>query len=118
MAGGDQTPPTVLIEGLRTCILSHTCFLYVESSEDASLVGTGRVIVAGSGRTFRFKRIERRVRAREEYELSFTLRRSARRAIRRALESGRRVTARERVVVTDADGNRRVRRRSVPVVLS
>jgi hypothetical protein len=115
-AGGDTTPPRVFIEGLRTCILSHTCFLFVESNEDAELMGTGRAVIRG-GRSYRFRRIERRVRAKEEYELSFALRRPARRAVRRALVQGRRVTARERVVVTDSAGNRRVRRRSVPIVL-
>ena len=113
----DETRPTVLMEGLRTCILSHNCFVFVESNEDATLVGTGRAVVSGAGRAFRFKRIERTVKALEEYELTFALRRSARRAVRRALRRGRRVTARERVVVTDAAGNRRVRRRSVPIVL-
>jgi hypothetical protein len=113
----DTTPPRVLIEGLRTCILSHTCFLFVESNEDADLVGTGRAVIAASGRSFPFKRIERRVREKEEYELSFALRRRARRALRRALVRDRRVIARERVEVTDEAGNTRVRRRSVPIVL-
>lgn len=113
----DTTPPRLYIEGLRTCILSHTCFLFVESNEDAELVGTGRAVIARSGRSFRFKRIERRVKAKEEYELSFALRRRARRVLRRALLRGRRVIARERVEVTDESGNTRVRRRSVPIVL-
>jgi hypothetical protein len=113
----DTTRPRVYIEGLRTCILSHTCFLFVESNEDAELVGTGRAVIARSGRSFRFKRIERRVKAKEEYELSFALRRRARRVLRRALLRDRRVIARERVEVTDESGNTRVRRRSVPIVL-
>ena len=114
---GDETPPTVRTEGLRTCILSHNCFLYVQSNEDASLTAGGRVVISGTGRAFRFKPIRRTLRELIEIELTFALRPRARRTVRRALQRGRRATAREKVVVTDEAGNRRVRRRSVPVVL-
>ena len=114
----DRTPPRVLTEALRTCILTHTCFRYVESNEDADLVATGRAILLGSGRSFPFKPIHRRVRAQEEYELSFALRRRAIRILRRALRDGRRVRAKEKVVVTDAAGNSRVLRGSVPIILA
>ena len=114
----DRTPPTVRTEALRTCILTHTCFRYVESSENADLVATGRAVLVGSGRSFPFRRIQRRVRAKEEYELSFALRPRAIRILRRALRNGRRVRGRERVVVTDGAGNSRVIRRTVRVVLA
>jgi hypothetical protein len=119
LAGEDRTPPRVNLTGLNTCILSHTCFAYVESSESGRLLGEGRVLISGAPRrVFRFRTIRRAVRAQEEYELSFALRRPARRAVARALRRGRRVTAREKVTVTDAAGNRTVRRRTVPIVLS
>ena len=113
----DETPPTVRTEALRTCILSHNCFLFVQSNEDATLSAGGRVVVSGSGRAFRFRPIRRPVRELIEIELAFKLRPRARRAVARALRRGRRATAREKVVVTDAAGNRRVRRNSVRVVL-
>jgi hypothetical protein len=108
----------VRTEALRTCILAHTCFRYVESNEDASLVATGYVVVAGSHRRHRFRRIRRRLEADYEIELSFRLRRRDRRAVRRALERGRHAKAREKLVVTDKAGNARVLRRTVQVVLS
>ena len=75
------------------------------------------MVVSGSARVFRFKPINRTVKELIEIELAFELRRRARRAVARSLRRGRRATAKEKVVVTDAAGNRRVRRRSVPVVL-
>ena len=115
---GDETPPTVKIAGLSTCVLSHGCYFYVESNEDGATVGEGRVLVSGSpGQLFRFRRVRRTVAAREEYELHFTLRRGARRAVARALRRGRRVTANVKVTVTDTAGNRSVRRRTLPIVL-
>ena len=118
LAQADRTPPKVLTEALRTCILTHTCYRYLESNEDAQVVATGRAVLLRSGRSFPFKPIRRRVRAKEEYELSFALRPRAIRILRRALRNGRRVRARETVVVTDAAGNTRVIRRSVRVVLA
>ena len=104
-------------EALRTCILTHTCFRYVESNEDADLVGTGRAVVVGSRRSFPFVRIERRVRAKEEYELSFRLRPRAIRSLRRERMRGRTLRAKQRIVVTDRTGNSRILRRSVPIIL-
>ena len=87
--------------------------------QNCTAVGRGRVFVAGravGAASYRFARVRRTIAAGEEEELGFRVGFDTRRKIRRALRNGRRVRARVKVTVTNAAGNRTVRRRSLRVV--
>jgi len=113
-----------------TCLLLLEVRTFVEArsrcaklalfEQDCNAVGTGRVLIAGrpvrGAAFFRFRRTRRTVAAAEEEELSFRVSSNARRAIRRAVRRGRRVRAKVRVTVTDAAGNRTVRRRTLKII--
>ena len=114
--------PIAALGGSRTCDWSDgRCFVLVDCmnlEQDCTAVGQGRVVVAGrvvGAASYRFRRMQHTVMAGEEEELDFRVGFTSRRKIRRALRNGRRVRARVKVTVTDAAGNRTVRRRSLRI---
>jgi uncharacterized repeat protein (TIGR01451 family) len=113
--------PVIGLSGPRRCNpLEGSCFVDVESNEDATATATGRLVVprvrgAQASLRYRFRRVSKTVAAEEQEELRLRVNRRARRALRRAFNRGRRARARIRVSVRDLDGNTTTRIRRIRI---
>ena len=124
----DVTAPIANLSGPRRCFVLQdgSCGIEVRSSENGTAEADGSVIIgpvrASTAqrrrvrRVFFFRGVRRSIEANQEEVLPLRVGRRARRAIRRALRSGRGVRARVEVIVADQDGNERVRRRTLRIV--
>ena len=119
----DGGAPVIGLSGPRRCELlaERFCFIDVDSNEDSTATATGTLIVPRVGTAqaslrFRFRRVSKTVAAEEQEELRLRVSGRARRAVRRALNRGRRARARIRVSVRDAEGNATTRIRRIRIV--
>jgi hypothetical protein len=115
-SSGDVTPPAVDARAGRRLRPGGVIIVRVRCpAEPCRIAAGGSVSLRGRAKSFRLRTVSTQLAQGDSVRLGPRLGRRGLAAVRRALRSGRAVTARLRVTAVDGAGNRTVRRLSVRV---
>jgi plastocyanin len=111
----DKTQPSLKLGGKTTqrALRRRAVLVAVEVNEASSVVAKGTVAVPGASKVIRLKQASKQLAAGAKANLKLKLPKQAPRAFGRALDRGRRLTAKVTVTAKDAAGNTRSAKRKI-----
>ena len=111
----DKTAPALKLGGRsnQKVLRQRSVAVVVEADEASTVVARGTISVPGSSRIIRLKKASRRLAPGAKAKLSLRLSRPKLKALRRAFEERRLLTARVTVTGSDQAGNRRSAKRKI-----